>query len=517
MQLRSFSISKHLPILFLLFYLSFFAHLGNIPLFDADEGAYTEVTREMLVNQDFTTALLNNIPFSHKPPLFFWAQAASIRILGLNEFAMRLPSSLAALFWSISIFLFVRHCYDTRTAWYATMFMVSSLIITLVGRAAIPLALANLFLTLTLLDIYRFYYTGNRRHVYWLYMFADLGVLTNGLVAVLVPCAVSIIFFGLQKKWQELLRLLFNPVGLIVFGLIVIPWYLAEFMIYGETFLRELFLMQKADTIDLHLIGSALLYYWYPFLLFIGLLPNSSILLKVFFSIKQLLNDDLMKFMFIWALSAFLLLPLLQPRSPLGIAYCCPPLFIIMARAAGEFRHVYNLLFWPLLLAILFFLTPELAPYIMGSIDNEFATNVMADGIVYFDTFYRLTLGGVILLLAALSFIRAVPFSAKYGVLALLFVGMVNFIALPILGTILQQPIKSAALLAKKERLAVVTWRVTPFSFNVYAEMLTQQRNPEPGDVVLEKTVNLEKFANFETFYEKHGMTLARVHDIKSR
>ena len=57
MQSKPFSISKHLPILLLLLFLSFFAHLGNVPLFDTDEGIYSEVTREMLANQDFATVL----------------------------------------------------------------------------------------------------------------------------------------------------------------------------------------------------------------------------------------------------------------------------------------------------------------------------------------------------------------------------------------------------------------------------------------------------------------------------
>jgi len=517
MKSKPFSISKHIPILFLLLFLSFFAHLGNVPLFDADEGVYSEVTREMLANQDFTTALLNGIPFFHKPPLFFWAQAASIRVLGLNEFAMRLPSAFAALLWAASIFLFARRYYDTRTAWHAALFMASSFLITLVGRAAAPVALANLFLTLSLLNIYRFYHTGNKRYVYWLYMFAGLGLLTKGTVALLIPFAVSIVFFGLQQKWKDFLRLLFNPIGLIVFGLIVIPWYLAEFMLHGEAFLSELLLLQKAEILDLNLIGSSLPYYWYPLFLFIALLPNSGMLLKAVFRIKHLLADDLMRFMFFWALFAFLLLPLLQPRSPFDVAYCCTPLFIIMARAADEFRRFFNLLVWPLLLTTLFFLAPDLAPYVMGSIDNEFARNAVADGIIYFDTFYRLSLGGVILLLASLPFIKPVPLSAKYAILALLFVSMINFLALPIMGNILQRPIKSAALLAKKEKLAVVTWRDHTPSFNVYAEMLTQQRTPVPGDIVLAKTVYLENFMNYETLFEKHGVTLARVHGVRNR
>ena len=70
MKHNNFSISKYVPVLILLIFLSFFAHLGNTPLFDADEGAYSEVTREMITSRDWTTPQVNGIPVFHKPPLF---------------------------------------------------------------------------------------------------------------------------------------------------------------------------------------------------------------------------------------------------------------------------------------------------------------------------------------------------------------------------------------------------------------------------------------------------------------
>ena len=52
---------------------------------------------------------------------------------------------------------------------------------------------------------------------------------------------------------------------------------------------------------------------------------------------------------------------------------------------------------------------------------------------------------------------------------------------MPILGSILQQPVKSAALLAKNERFDVITWKVQNPSFNVYGEMLTRESVPGVG------------------------------------
>jgi 4-amino-4-deoxy-L-arabinose transferase-like glycosyltransferase len=514
MKAKPFSISKHLPVLFLLVFLSFFAHLGYLPLFDADEGAYSEVTREMLENQDFTSVQLNGMPFPHKPPLFFWAQAASIKILGLNEFGLRLPSAIAALLWVSSIFLFTRRYYDTRSGWYAGQFMASSLLVTIIGRAAVPEALFNLFLTLTLLNIYRFYHTGNKRHIYWSFMFCALGILTKGAIAILLPFGVSLIFFGSKRRWKDLIRLFFNPVGLMVFGLIVIPWYLGEFMLHGEAFLSDLLMLPGMETSQYDFIGSSLPYYTYPVFIFLGLLPFCGMLIKAFFHLKRLLSDDLIKFLLIWFFLAFLLLPLAQPKSIFSIVCCLPPLFIIMARVADSFRHPVNLFVWPFLGVIVLLLAPYLAPYMAGSIGNEFARTAITEAMVYFDPFYRVTLGILLLLLGVLPFIKPVSPSVKYSVLGLLFVSMVNFLILPIIGNTLQLPVKSAGLLAQNENLTVITWRIDQPSFNVYAETLTTARPPQTGDIVLTKSAYLKNGLTYETIFARQGIILAKFLEI---
>jgi len=511
MHSERFSISKYLPILFLIIFLSFFAHLGNLPLFDADEGAFSEVTREMLANNDFTSALLNDKPFFHKPPLFFWAQAASIKILGLTELALRLPSAIAAFLWTASIFFFTRRFFDTRSAWYGALFMTSSFFITLIARAATPEAMINLFMTLTMLNIYRFYNAGNKSYTYRSFMFAALGVLTKGSLALLLPAAVCIVFFLLKRKWKDLLQLLFNPVGLTVFGLIVIPWYFAQFMLYGEAFLSDLFLLQHTKIYTLNLIGGSLPYYSYPALLLIGLLPNTGFFIKAISQIRKLITEDFIQFMVLWFIVAILFLPLSQPKSPVYLTYSLPPLFIIMARVTESFRHSFSLFIWPLLFAAFLCLVPDLAPYIMGSINSEYAGIAAAESLVYFDAYYRLTLGAILLLLTTLPFLKNAPSATIHAISGLLFVSIIHFLVLPILANTLQQPIKSAAIQAKNRKLKVISWPDYSPSFNLYTENLTEQRRPEPGDIVLSKTVYLEDKMRYETLYEKHGILLVRI------
>jgi 4-amino-4-deoxy-L-arabinose transferase-like glycosyltransferase len=515
MKSKPFSISKYAPVLFLVLFLSFFAHLGNLPLFDMDEGAFSEVTREMLANRDFTSTLLNDVPFFHKPPLFFWVQAVSVKIFGLNEFGLRFPSALASILWAASIFLFTRRFFDTRSAWYATLFMASSLLVTIIGRAATPEAMINLFLTLTLLNIYKFYHNNNKRYIYWSFMFAALGILTNGSMSILIPVTASFIFLAYKRKLNVFIKMALNPTGLIVFGLIVIPWYIAEFMLYGEAFLSDLFLLGNGKNANLNFIGSSLPYYFYPPLLLLGLLPNTGFFIKALARIRGLMSEDSIQYMCIWFLVTILFLPLSEPNSPFSMVYGIPPLCIIMSRVAENVRHSFNLFIWPLLITALFCLAPDIAPYIMGSITNEFAKTAVTEGMVYFDAYYRLTLGAMLLLLIALPFLKTAPEATRHAIVSILFVSMIHFLVLPVLGNALQQPVKSAALLAKKEGFRVITRRYQTPSFNLYAEMLTERHTPKQNDIILARNSDIESNMRYESLYEKHGIILARVIEKK--
>src|SRR3954468_9363267 len=80
-----------LTILCLIFFLPF---LGSVHLFDWDEANFAECAREMLVSHDWGRVQVDFQPFWEKPPLFIWMQALSMKALGVNEFAARLPNAL---------------------------------------------------------------------------------------------------------------------------------------------------------------------------------------------------------------------------------------------------------------------------------------------------------------------------------------------------------------------------------------------------------------------------------------
>jgi 4-amino-4-deoxy-L-arabinose transferase-like glycosyltransferase len=72
--------------------------LNQYPLIGTTEPRYAELARKMLVMGDWVTLWVSDgVPLWGKPPLLFWLDAMSMSVLGINEFALRLPTFIASL------------------------------------------------------------------------------------------------------------------------------------------------------------------------------------------------------------------------------------------------------------------------------------------------------------------------------------------------------------------------------------------------------------------------------------
>src|SRR5213592_1294526 len=76
---------------------------ANAPLFDPDEGLHAAIAQEMVLRGDYVTPAFLGEPFLDKPILFFWAEAASLRVFGPREAAVRLPPLLFGVLGMIGV------------------------------------------------------------------------------------------------------------------------------------------------------------------------------------------------------------------------------------------------------------------------------------------------------------------------------------------------------------------------------------------------------------------------------
>jgi 4-amino-4-deoxy-L-arabinose transferase-like glycosyltransferase len=96
------------------------------PLVDPDEGRNAEIAREMATSGQLLVPQLAGMPYLDKPPGYFWAAAAAIRLFGPVPFAARLPSVLAGFVTLLLIARAAREQAGDGFAWRATALLAAA-------------------------------------------------------------------------------------------------------------------------------------------------------------------------------------------------------------------------------------------------------------------------------------------------------------------------------------------------------------------------------------------------------
>jgi 4-amino-4-deoxy-L-arabinose transferase-like glycosyltransferase len=111
---------------------------GNwiLPLTDRDEARFGEASREMIQRGDYIVPWFNGEWRLYKPVLIYWCQIASYRVLGVNDFAARLPSALFTTATALLLVRWGRKVADARTGFMAGAMYVTGLHVGIIGRAA---------------------------------------------------------------------------------------------------------------------------------------------------------------------------------------------------------------------------------------------------------------------------------------------------------------------------------------------------------------------------------------------
>ena len=82
------------------------AGLNFCELQSGDETRTAGISAEMFIDGDYLVPRLNGEPFLEYPPLYYWCGAAAYSVFGINDFAAKLPSALAAIGCVLLLFEF---------------------------------------------------------------------------------------------------------------------------------------------------------------------------------------------------------------------------------------------------------------------------------------------------------------------------------------------------------------------------------------------------------------------------
>ncbi len=482
-------------------------NLGGAPLFDIDEGAFSEATREMLAKGDYLSTWLNGNPRFDKPILIYWLQAISVSIFGVVDWAFRLPSALAASLWCYAVYRFAAEFLDEDSGGLAGMVALTCLGVQLIGRAATADALLNLLLTLTLTDIWRYLARDSRAAARRTFLWVGLGILTKGPIAVLVPGATVFLWCLSSRQWQPLGRALKDPLSWLLLLGTALPWYFAAYAIHGQAFIDGFFMKHNVQRFSGTLEGHGGSSFYYLLIVPAMLLPWLPWLGKALAGVLSDWHDPLKRFLWLWSGFVIAFFSLSGTKLPHYALYGCTPLFILIATRRDALRS--PLAGIPMLALLGLYAA---VPFVLQSINIR-------------DPFYALqatrlnevlpawgvwpAIGALLLATALLITLRTALWQ-RVAIGALIANLVLSMWLAPLMGDLMQGPVKRTALAAREMHEPVVQWNAHWPSFSVYLQAETPIRAPQPGELAVTRKDRLPADAQIEVLRSEGAVMLVR-------
>lgn len=217
-----------LLVLFTLFWLG---TLDYRKLIKPDEGRYAEIAREMAMNGDLVTPRLNGIKYFEKPPLQYWATAASFNIFGQHDWSARLWPGLTSLAGVLLTAYVGMRLWGQRVGFFAAAIQASCLLYYAIGHMNTLDMGLSFFLQAALAGVLLSQKAGLERTearcwmlLTWVAM--GFGILSKGIVT-LVICGGTLMLYSLWQRDFTLWKRLEWRRGPLLMLLVCAPWFIA--------------------------------------------------------------------------------------------------------------------------------------------------------------------------------------------------------------------------------------------------------------------------------------------------
>lgn len=416
-------------------YFAFFYGIAAYPIVDINEGLYAEVAREMLENSNYIIPHLNYVPYIEKPPLLYWLITLAYHFFGVTTFSARLVPSIASAFVCFTLYFFGKSLHKQQTGWLAAIILATSIGFMIIGRVIFFDMLLTASMTLALCLFYIWYEKEKSSYLYLAYSFLAMAALTKGFVAIILSSTIAFLFLLIKTSLPKI-KQFFNPIGIGIFLLIIIPWHLIA-MLKMPGFAWDYFIneqiyrfLNKRVPNDYH---SGPIYYYIP-RLFVYLFPWSIFLPALLKNIRGKLSkhDSLKLFLWIWFLVPFIFFSLSGAKGDYYMVIATPPLAFLLGIKLTNYiqnnqykllRFLFISLAVLLTVATLYFLSSPTLPqqmftstfYLLKSLLIYFGIGILIQQIYKKSMFNFLLLAGFSIFLTIYYLHFKVIMSDKYS------------------------------------------------------------------------------------------------------
>lgn len=309
--------------LLLIGWLAFLWNLGSTGLVDETEPLFAEAARQMTVTGDWVTPYFNGETRFDKPPLVYWLMAIGYKLIGVNEWAVRLPSALAAIALMVLSFYTLRYFGISRPAavsssgdshkhsqtkvphlqrqlWLAAGIGSAMIALnpqTIVwARTGVSDMLLSGCMGTALLSFFLGYaqkeqevkeatdnFSSPSPHppissaTWYLvcYFLIALAILTKGPVGIVIPGIIIGAFLLYLGKLGEVLREMRIVRGILLILALTVPWYGLVIAANGQTYIDSFFGYHNIQRFTGVVNGHSAPWYFYFFVVLVGFIPWS--------------------------------------------------------------------------------------------------------------------------------------------------------------------------------------------------------------------------------------------------
>src|SRR5665647_24955 len=265
--------------------LFFIPFLGSVHLFDWDEINFAESAREMIVTGNCSRVQIDFHPFWEKSPLFFWMQALSMKLFGINEFAARFPNAVIGILTLITFYFLGKRLFDEKFGLIWALAYLGSFLPHIYFKSGIIDPFFNFFIFLAVLFLSKsIRNTGESKgfkYAFFAGISIGLATLTKGPVGLLIA-GISVLVYWTTMKFKKISNWK-NILVFIVSCLVITSlWFGLEMINNGFWFIRE-FIKYQVDLFINPVAGHSGPIYYHFLIVLLGCFPISVLALPVIF------------------------------------------------------------------------------------------------------------------------------------------------------------------------------------------------------------------------------------------
>ncbi len=352
---------------------------ATINVIDRDEARFAQASKQMVETADIITVKFQDELRAKKPIGIYWLQSASAALFGSEDISSyRLPSLVGYIVSLVLCYLFVRNLWpDSR---HLQQLVSSSLL----ASCFIILAEAHIAKTDSLLlslimtqqfSLWLFYKNrhldkhlnkhllNNRSGRVWFWVSMAFAILVKGPIApfLALTTLLGLVIIERELRWIRELRFVS---GLLIIGIICLPWFLAVSIATDGSFLAQAvtkdLLPKLASGQESH--GAppgtyvlTILLLMFPVSIFLGSFSRTN---------AQFWRSDATKFCFVWFVGYWFVIELIPTKLPHYILPILPALIMLIGRAV--FLPV-SLLKWRRITEVIIFVISALSGVLLLS------------------------------------------------------------------------------------------------------------------------------------------------------